>query len=54
MFRFNVRHGLEGVGMHECEEQGRIEEATLGWLEEVGSMREVRRCVENLRGRECM
>jgi hypothetical protein len=53
-FRFNVRHGLENVRLAEFDEQETIEAATSTYLEEQGTKVEVKKCVENLRMKECM
>lgn len=51
-FRFNVDHGLQGVGLGEYNEQGRIEAATQSYLQDQAQFFRVRNCVRNLEQKE--
>ncbi|KAF2201422.1 phospholipase [Delitschia confertaspora ATCC 74209] len=51
-FRFNV-NGLENVGLAEYKEKATIKGVTDTYLEERHTLVQVRRCVENLRMKEC-
>ncbi|TQV92190.1 protein kinase subdomain-containing protein [Cordyceps javanica] len=47
-FRFNVDHGLEGVGLDEYHQQGTMEAATESYLDHIAQITRVRDCVLNL------
>ncbi|RMZ47111.1 hypothetical protein AFCA_007013 [Aspergillus flavus] len=48
-FRFNVEQGLQGVGLEEYREQGKIEAATHRYLDHQAQEFRVRDCVQNLK-----
>jgi predicted acylesterase/phospholipase RssA len=52
-FRFNVNHGLDAVGLAEFKEDRLIKQASLSYLEEMGTRVDIRTCVNNLRLKEC-
>jgi hypothetical protein len=52
-FRFNVEQGLQGVGLAEYKEQGRIEAATYEYIGHLSQRFRVRDCVRNLRQKQC-
>lgn len=52
-FRFNVEHGLENVGLEEHKQAGEVMSASRTYLDERGTIGMVRKCVENLRMKEC-
>lgn len=52
-FRFNVDHGLEGVGLAEWKEGDLLESTAATYLGKRGTIGDVRACVENLRAKEC-
>jgi hypothetical protein len=47
-FRFNVDHGLQGVGLAEFKQQGTIETATDEYIKQLEQKFRVRDCVLNL------
>ncbi|XWW94394.1 hypothetical protein V2A60_002337 [Cordyceps javanica] len=51
-FRFNVDHGLEGVGLDEYDQQGTMEAATESYLEHIARTTRVRDCVLNLKQKQ--
>ncbi|PVH93692.1 FabD/lysophospholipase-like protein [Periconia macrospinosa] len=51
-FRFNVDHGLEGVGLAEWKEGDLLESTAATYLGKRGTIGDVRACVENLRAKE--
>ncbi|KAF3034823.1 hypothetical protein E8E11_000639 [Didymella keratinophila] len=53
-FRFNVRRGLENVGLEEAAELGTINSATRRYLAGDEDRDRLLRCADNLRHRECM
>ena len=48
-FRFNVHQGLQGVGLEEYEQQGRIEATTDEYLRHTEQKSRVKDCVHNLK-----
>ncbi|KAF2021481.1 phospholipase, patatin family protein [Aaosphaeria arxii CBS 175.79] len=52
-FRFNVIHGLENVRLEEYKERDVIQSTTDTYLQSRGTQTNVRKCVENLRMKEC-
>ncbi|KAM3538281.1 hypothetical protein ARSEF1564_008804 [Beauveria bassiana] len=48
-FRFNVDHGLEGIGLEEFDQQGTMEAATESYLDHIAQITRVRDCVLNLK-----
>ncbi|KAE8132049.1 hypothetical protein BDV38DRAFT_225645 [Aspergillus pseudotamarii] len=53
-FRFNVDQGLQGVGLAEYREQGRIEAATHRYLDHQAQAIQVQHCVQNLKLKQGM
>ncbi|KAF1729923.1 Calcium-independent phospholipase A2-gamma [Beauveria bassiana] len=51
-FRFNVDHGLEGVGLEEFDQQGTMEAATESYLDHTAQITRVRDCVLNLKQKQ--
>jgi hypothetical protein len=51
-YRFNVEHGLEGVGLAEYQQAADVRAASLSFLEEIETIGKVRTCVQNLRMKE--
>ncbi|XWW96507.1 hypothetical protein V2A60_004482 [Cordyceps javanica] len=51
-FRFNVDHGLEGVGLEEYDQQGTMEAATESYLDHTAQITRVRDCVLNLKQKQ--
>ena len=50
LFRFNVIHGLEHVGLNEYNEVARIVDATETYLDDPKTRKELKACVEKLSG----
>lgn len=51
-FRFNVDHGLQGIGLEEYAEQGTIEAATDKYLKHTEQKARVRYCIQNLKEKQ--
>ncbi|KAM3470257.1 hypothetical protein MY5147_006524, partial [Beauveria neobassiana] len=51
-FRFNVDHGLEGIGLEEFDQQGTVEAATESYLDHTAQITRVRDCVLNLKQKQ--
>lgn len=54
IFRLNVTHGLENVGLEEASRQGDIMAATARYMALTDTQDILTRCSDNLRTRECM
>lgn len=52
-FRFNVQQGLQGLGLAEYKEQGRIDTVTDEYLQHQNTIPLVYKCVVNLRSKKC-
>lgn len=51
-FRFNVQHGLQGIGLAEYQKEGAMEAATVEYLEEAGQYFRVQDCARNLKQKQ--
>ncbi|CAN9468693.1 unnamed protein product [Alternaria alternata] len=51
-FRFNVQHGLQGIGLAEYQMEGAMEAATVEYLEEAEQYFRVQDCARNLKQKQ--
>ena len=52
-YRFNVTHGLEGIGLEEPKKKKEIAAATQRYLELQDVLKRMQACTDNMAGREC-
>jgi hypothetical protein len=52
-YRFNVAHGLEGIGLEESKKSKEIAAATRRYIESQHVFKQMQACGDNLTGKEC-